>query len=600
MHESAHRHAEPTTAAASDDSDTAPGRASRAAQLTAPTVPVVSGLIQRKPRDSSGVADDADQAIASAAATSGTPLPASTMTKFESSLGADLSGVRIHTGAESQAAAHSVSALAYTVGQDIHFAAGQYDPASPQGEHLLAHEVAHTVQQAGGAPTRQHKLALSAPADHSEREADRAADAMVAGAPFALGASPAIAARKEDDKQLSIDKSVKTDKIGGSFSIGWKPPKAHIPQLKAELSSSVTAKGDITLEPASNDDKAPKPHAAQVKEAGSFFSKQLYESDHKPDAVVESIEIGAELDKEAKPGKGKVGLGLAFGATLKLRNGVTVKGTGTILKVGKTPNEPLEVSTLTFEAEETAPLYTIPKDTIWNEFKVNGGINLSFKFEIKPDKAALAAEALKRFAPKLFGEIGEVATSASEVLMSTPALVAIAGLYITVKTTMASLKEIDDITGAAAAAEQAAQGYAGGFSASVGGRKVAGDPAWHAQGVADGTRMLNEQVAKLQVDPRFQKYNFSVDELRNALLDRVREDPDSIYGAVYAGSRVRIKEAYVKAWQDHLTFFDKIFTDTHYDERVLRTRMGLKDTPSGQPAADMPEGASTGLTPEED
>jgi hypothetical protein len=53
----------------------------------------------------------------------------------------------------------------------------------PGGQHLLAHEVAHTVQQAGGAEMRQNKLEVSAPDDAHEVEADRAASAMVAGQP---------------------------------------------------------------------------------------------------------------------------------------------------------------------------------------------------------------------------------------------------------------------------------------------------------------------------------------------------------------------------------------------------------------------------------
>ncbi len=120
----------------------------------------------------------------------GAPLPEAQRSKFEASLGADLSAVRVHTDGASTAAAERLDAHAYTVGHDIHFGDGQYDPASARGEHLLAHEVAHTVQQGGsagqqggsaGAP--QFELAVSQPGDAAEVEADRAADAMVAGTP---------------------------------------------------------------------------------------------------------------------------------------------------------------------------------------------------------------------------------------------------------------------------------------------------------------------------------------------------------------------------------------------------------------------------------
>jgi hypothetical protein len=169
--------------------DADPGRQNRTANLDAPERPLTSGLLQRQARDEHGVAAGADHAVATAAASTGSALPGSIQRKFEGSLGADLSGVRVHSGEASAQAADAVGAKAYTVGQDIHFGAGNYDPASTAGEHLLAHEVAHTVQQRGGTPTRQHKLEVSGPADAAEHEADRAADAMVAGAPASVASA---------------------------------------------------------------------------------------------------------------------------------------------------------------------------------------------------------------------------------------------------------------------------------------------------------------------------------------------------------------------------------------------------------------------------
>ncbi|HEV7554540.1 MAG TPA: DUF4157 domain-containing protein, partial [Kofleriaceae bacterium] len=175
-----------TTTTSESDHDVAPNRISRSAQLDAPTRPVASGIVMRKARDANGVADGADSAVANASTSTGFALPETLMRKFEASLGADLSSVRVHTGGESQGAADAVGAKAYTMGQDIHFAAGHYDPGSSGGEHLLAHEVAHTVQQQGSSPTRQNKLEVSSPHDAAEHEADRAADAMVSGGAFAV------------------------------------------------------------------------------------------------------------------------------------------------------------------------------------------------------------------------------------------------------------------------------------------------------------------------------------------------------------------------------------------------------------------------------
>lgn len=173
--------------AASRDAEL-PGRHSATEHLTSGGGPVPSGLVQRKAeRDDNGVAAGAESAVAAAAGSSGFALPSELRRSFESSLGADLSSVRVHTGDASASAAHAVGARAYAVGQDIHFGAGQYDPGSAGGMHLLAHEVAHTVQQQGGSPSRQHKLEVSRVHDGAEVEADAAADAMVAGRSFAIG-----------------------------------------------------------------------------------------------------------------------------------------------------------------------------------------------------------------------------------------------------------------------------------------------------------------------------------------------------------------------------------------------------------------------------
>ncbi len=182
-HERDQSHALASSETSADRVEIEPGRSSRSSLMRKPDHAIVSGLLQRAARDANGVAEGADSAVAAASSSSsGMALPETLMRKFEGSLGADLSGVRVHTGEASAAANHAVGAKAYTMGNDIHFGAGQYDPSSPSGEHLLAHEVAHTVQQSGGAQRMQFKLEVSSPGDHLEHEADHAASAMVSGA----------------------------------------------------------------------------------------------------------------------------------------------------------------------------------------------------------------------------------------------------------------------------------------------------------------------------------------------------------------------------------------------------------------------------------
>jgi hypothetical protein len=102
----------------------------------------------------------------------GGPLPGGLRRELEPALGADLSSVRVHTGTASASAADALQAKAYAVGQDIHFGAGAYDPSSQSGKHLIAHEVAHTVQQGGAPAGVQRAATVSSPGDAAERQAD--------------------------------------------------------------------------------------------------------------------------------------------------------------------------------------------------------------------------------------------------------------------------------------------------------------------------------------------------------------------------------------------------------------------------------------------
>lgn len=77
----------------------------------------------------------------------GQPLEDSTRTFFESRFGYDFGGVRVHTGTNASEAANSLNAQAFTVGQDIFFNSGRYEPQTSNGKWLLAHELTHTVQQ---------------------------------------------------------------------------------------------------------------------------------------------------------------------------------------------------------------------------------------------------------------------------------------------------------------------------------------------------------------------------------------------------------------------------------------------------------------------
>jgi outer membrane protein OmpA-like peptidoglycan-associated protein len=108
---------------------------------------VVSQLLQEGAEDKKHHVNVANPGVDSVLSEDGQPLELSTRRSMEALLNEDFGDVRIHTDADAAESARSVNALAYTAGEDVVFGAGQYNPHSKEGHELLAHELAHTVQQ---------------------------------------------------------------------------------------------------------------------------------------------------------------------------------------------------------------------------------------------------------------------------------------------------------------------------------------------------------------------------------------------------------------------------------------------------------------------
>jgi hypothetical protein len=93
----------------------------------------------------------------------------------------DFSRVRVHEDAAAARSGQEIGAAAYTVGHDIVFGARQFAPNSPAGLRLIAHELAHVIQQSGGQRPAGRTLRMSSAWDPAEREADRAAAMATTG-----------------------------------------------------------------------------------------------------------------------------------------------------------------------------------------------------------------------------------------------------------------------------------------------------------------------------------------------------------------------------------------------------------------------------------
>jgi outer membrane protein OmpA-like peptidoglycan-associated protein len=125
-----------------------------------------------------------------AAKSHATPIEGSVRAQMETRFGAQFSTVRIHADATAAESARTFAAAAYTVGSDIVFGAGRYQPHSGAGQRLLAHELAHVVQQSRGGSASSDAEA------RADREADQATQGglvstqTLGGAPVALQAEP--------------------------------------------------------------------------------------------------------------------------------------------------------------------------------------------------------------------------------------------------------------------------------------------------------------------------------------------------------------------------------------------------------------------------
>jgi hypothetical protein len=140
----------------------------------------------------------------------GRPLEPETRTFMESRLGQDFGDVRLHTDGAAGESARAINAQAYTVGSDIVFQSGRYEPQTPTGQRVLAHELTHVVQQRSGpvdGTPAGGGIQISDPSDRFEQAAEQSADLVMSAGPPAAAtaasspAAPLSAQREEDDSE---------------------------------------------------------------------------------------------------------------------------------------------------------------------------------------------------------------------------------------------------------------------------------------------------------------------------------------------------------------------------------------------------------------
>lgn len=203
-------------------------------------------------RDSGGVPSIIHEVLRSP----GQPLDHETRGFMEPRFGFNFASVRVHSDDRAAQSASSIGALAYTANASLVFSRGQYAPHTPRGQHLVAHELAHVVQQGKWIGTQSKAGPLGHPGDRAEAAADSAADLVVSnnrqrGVAAALPATPAgTIHRTVDDPQRfqQINQSLFAVTPSGGARQPWIDPSPGVQgtaetlfrQAKANIRQHIT------------------------------------------------------------------------------------------------------------------------------------------------------------------------------------------------------------------------------------------------------------------------------------------------------------------------------------------------------------------------
>lgn len=204
---------------------------------------------KRTGHDSRSVSPGVEHGISSSKGM-GSPLPDSSRKQMESGFGADFSRVRVHTDSQAVQMNKAVGAQAFTHGNDIYFNEGKFNPASRSGQHLLAHELTHTLQQGGTGPV-QGKLiqkdegeAQAAPLTEFGLPDGTTIDTATSPGQMILPtiSFPSFKNRNADRFPLNMD-----------LRRGERPSTVQVPLWRNEMRPSVTSRVDEILNGARNE-----------------------------------------------------------------------------------------------------------------------------------------------------------------------------------------------------------------------------------------------------------------------------------------------------------------------------------------------------------
>ncbi len=203
------------------------------------------GMLQRA-AVSAALVNDVPPIVHEVLSSPGQPLGAGTRAFMEPRFGYDFSHVRVHTDARAAESSRAVNALAYTVGRDVVFSAGQYVPETVEGKRLIAHELTHTVQQSAGMQRVVDRREISDPGDAAEQEAEASANAILQGRSFIPMLGEAMHLARQAPPQTPTTAAPAAPAAPTAQGRYWSV-------VRRDLQSGLTARGINGSEPFWND-----------------------------------------------------------------------------------------------------------------------------------------------------------------------------------------------------------------------------------------------------------------------------------------------------------------------------------------------------------
>lgn len=243
----------------------------------------------------------------------------------------DLSHVRIHTNARAAESARKINALAYTLGNNIVFGAGQFAPATPKGQRLLAHELTHVMQQSSSGKIQRmpappmKKDGKVAQYDRSKLEISAIADIMAtrkASGTLSLPAQP-VTVKSNDATMKHFLIELYDPKDNNLLQAGYAlPGDVVMPNIfPDDLDPAAIVQGRYTWRCVGVDDKG---------EPLFYADRTFFVWTSTPVSGMNLTELKKIKNKPDKHSLGEVGAAAARSMMLEHKEAVAATGTGTV------------------------------------------------------------------------------------------------------------------------------------------------------------------------------------------------------------------------------------------------------------------------------